>query len=318
MYHKRMRSYKYWTENDLNVLKDLTSTGKYSFNQIGKIMGRTGGGCQTRCDLFGIKNRYIHRKYTVNDDYWDTYNYNNCYWAGFLAGDGCMISKKNHRILRLKLGIKDENHLFKFKSDVNFTGPISYITEKGKIKGKEYGNRDLCYLGIFSYKMGEDLIHKFNVIPNKTYRAEPPPIPNDINDTLMFCWLRGFLDADGCISLNDTTDPVNHKLQIRFTACCQKILEKIEELTKKYFSKYYYRYSTRMVTKNEKNHYYFEISGVKACYFFNHLKNLPTSYLARKWDNPKICNHVNKEIRNFESYLQTGTKIINNIPQNCV
>ena len=63
------------------------------------------------------------RQHNVNDDFFNNPNILNCYWAGFIAADGC-IGRRNNNVLSIGLSSKDKQHLETFKNNINFSGPI--------------------------------------------------------------------------------------------------------------------------------------------------------------------------------------------------
>ena len=58
------------------------------------------------------------RKYNVNDNFFEKTDVLNCYWAGFIAADGCIIEGKKQNQLSIGLAKKDFNHLNLFKNDI--------------------------------------------------------------------------------------------------------------------------------------------------------------------------------------------------------
>jgi hypothetical protein len=78
------------------------------------------------------------RKYQVNDGYFSTLTLENCYYAGFLAADGCIT--KNQLIVGLSE--IDKKWLENFKSSLNAESPIKDRIQKGVYK--------TCYLNITS------------------------------------------------------------------------------------------------------------------------------------------------------------------------
>jgi len=69
-------------------------------------------------------------KYKINDSVFSVIDNNEkAYWIGFLAADGYVDYKTNRIGLKLKLG--DIKHLEKFKTFLNFSGPI--VIEKAEL-----------------------------------------------------------------------------------------------------------------------------------------------------------------------------------------
>jgi hypothetical protein len=123
------------------------------------------------------------RKYNVNEDFFsEINNEESAYWLGFLFADGYVRSNKL-KFVRLKLAIKDIDHLYKFKEALNSDHNV-----------EEYDS--YCQITIGSKKIVDDLI-KNGCTPNKGMKIR---LPNNIGSDLMNHFIRGYFDGDGCIS----------------------------------------------------------------------------------------------------------------------
>jgi len=126
-----------------------------------------------------------NRKYFCNELFFETFTAESCYWAGFIAADGCLY--KNGLSINLQIG--DIEHLCKFKKSLNFTGNVGDLRPK----------REACLIRINSKKIINDLIQNFNIIPKKSLTLKPPTkLPNN----MIHHFIRGFLDGDGCYFTN--------------------------------------------------------------------------------------------------------------------
>jgi len=136
------------------------------------------------------KNYDYLRKFNINDSFFKYLSPLNCYWAGFIAADGCIINNK----LILALSTKDLNHLEKFKNDTCSNHNIGiYIKKNNNLtRMSEY-----CKLTIYSTNIVNDLNLNFNIFNRKTLTLKPPPI---INSELIDYYIKGYIDGDGCIS----------------------------------------------------------------------------------------------------------------------
>src|SRR3990167_5826866 len=76
------------------------------------------------------KTRNRKSIYDYDENFFEIPNILNCYWAGFIAADGC-VSKNNNRIT-IELDGKDKNHLIQFKNDVKFSGEVRDIKSNPK------------------------------------------------------------------------------------------------------------------------------------------------------------------------------------------
>jgi hypothetical protein len=132
--------------------------------------------------LIAANNWGIKRPTIGNESAFDDFSEESCYWAGFLAADGCVDFKNRVRIM---LKYDDINHLEKFRNFLQSTHAISSNTEKY--------NR--CSFELTSAHICEILALNYGIIPNKTDKLEFHKLPN----TYMPAFLRGYFDGDGSI-----------------------------------------------------------------------------------------------------------------------
>lgn len=130
-------------------------------------------------------------KYTYNDNFFNTPNILNCYWAGFISADGCIYDrKKRGKSLVITIAQKDEIILKRFKRDIKYNGEIKkyeYTTN--------YGYSKSCRLSIHNKKIVDDLEKNWNIIPRKTFKLKPALQIK--NFKLFFSFLMGYIDGDG-------------------------------------------------------------------------------------------------------------------------
>ena len=138
------------------------------------------------------------------------------YWLGFILGDG-FISKNRFR-LGINLNIKDANHLQKFADLFNKTLRF----KKEKSPASDY----ICEECVFEI-CNIYLVTKLKVLgikPNKTYNFSERTFKK-VPDNLFNHFIRGFLDADGCIHIEK-----NNALHLGFAGnndLIQKIIDEI-------------------------------------------------------------------------------------------
>lgn len=145
------------------------------------------------------KNKY-------NIHFFDTFTPESCYWAGFIAADGSIRS--NRDTLSIKLANVDYHHLEKFAAAIEYTGSIKQ-------------NNLYCYIDVNGKWFVDALYDNFNIVSNKTLILEPPI---KIPDNLIWHYIRGYFDGDGCIT------QTNGYLHISFTSGSNKILEYIRDI----------------------------------------------------------------------------------------
>jgi hypothetical protein len=131
------------------------------------------------------------RKYNVNDCFFETPNIVNCYYAGFIAADGCIRKYKGKFVetysLSFGLSIKDKDFLIKFLNTINYEGTIRYYENKGrKYVGVEIKSNKIC----------EDLRNNFNITERKTHTLCPP---NLFEKNLIDAFICGYIDGDGSV-----------------------------------------------------------------------------------------------------------------------
>lgn len=118
------------------------------------------------------------------------------YWLGFLYADGCM--RYDRKMIELGLSIKDEGHLYKFRSFLNSKHKVSYKNNK---LGKS------CRISISDIKLYDDLI-KQGCKPRKSLTLTFPT-ENQVPKYLHKHFIRGYFDGDGSITLTENTVGIN-------------------------------------------------------------------------------------------------------------
>lgn len=152
-----------------------------------------------------------NRKYFINENFFSTYTPQSCYWAGFIAADGCILKPKcGNPVLSLHLAKRDKGHLRLFLVAANSNYPV-----------KIYKNRSpkiyyYCSLQIRNKKLVDDLKINFNIISRKSLILKYPiQMPNKFNKY----FIRGYFDGDGCICLNSDRRG-DWKKQLVFVISC--------------------------------------------------------------------------------------------------
>lgn len=132
-----------------------------------------------------LPTRY-HGQYLLNESYFSTPTIENCYWAGLLAADGCIKSRKNSStVISLTLHKQDQERLELFMEALSATSPVYY------------SKRSKCaVIELTSDKLANDLWKHWNIGPRKSLTIQPPNIKNK---EMIKAFLVGLLDGDGCI-----------------------------------------------------------------------------------------------------------------------
>lgn len=104
-----------------------------------------------------------------------------CYWAGFIAADGCVTNG----YVKVCLNYDDTSHIEKFREFLGSNHSITSNTRK-------YYRSELSFK---NSQIVEDLETNYNIVPKKSLVYELPKIP----DRYLRHFIRGYFDGDGCI-----------------------------------------------------------------------------------------------------------------------
>lgn len=192
---------------------------------------------------------HYNRKYTCNEEAFSEYTPESCYWAGFIAGDGCVYShglsnKSINNCLNVGLAKVDTYHLEKMKNFLGYTGVLYY-------------HENSTSLTINSRKIVSDLEKYYDITNNKSDTYEPPlNIPNELKKYFVL----GLLDSDGSIARTERPKKHihiagKHVYAIGFTGTYKTC-----EYVKTFFGS---RVKTHKRHKNEFNNYSILIQGNK-------------------------------------------------------
>lgn len=142
-----------------------------------KILKLYGSGGRKRDD-------YGNNKYSCDESYFDAINsHEKAYWFGFICADGNIYNKK----LQICLNQKDEQHLFKFCKQINYTGPIyNDGTNKRLMVCRKNLVQGLKNLGL---------------VENKTFLIDEK-IFNKIPAEYIKSAVLGYIDGDGSFSIS--------------------------------------------------------------------------------------------------------------------
>jgi intein/homing endonuclease len=110
------------------------------------------------------------------------------YWFGFISGDGCIISGNNS--VEVTLQLADKDHLVKLKNFIKANNDFTYNTRTNSIR-----------YSFSSKEIRADLITKGCTQKKSLTLKRPNCIPSD----LIKHYIRGYFDADGCITFTKNT-----------------------------------------------------------------------------------------------------------------
>jgi hypothetical protein len=199
----------------------------------------------------------------VNHEYFKEPNLQNCYWAGFIAADGCVFNNQ----IKIELNSKDHSLLEEFRKVIEFTGKIhrfKKINQSGTIS-------KMCRIVISSVSWKNDLAKHFHILPNKTFILIPPDITEEL---LLKSFIIGYIDGDGGIYHRDY--PV---LQVTGN---YNIVSFIKEKLDSWYPTYYGRKLPK-VRKTHSRAFSHSIGGRRARDIILDLKQIDVPKLERKW-----------------------------------
>lgn len=151
-------------------------------------------------------NKTKGRRYNHNHDYFEIINTEHkAYWLGFMYADGFVNSNKAHpNGFGLSISEVDKSHLEKFKADIEATNPINtYVQNSGYSNNSVY-----CRLLMTSEKTKIDLVNK-GVLEHKTDIIKFPTA-EQVPESLIHHFVRGYFDGDGCLSYTNTETNKNY------------------------------------------------------------------------------------------------------------
>lgn len=132
----------------------------------------------------------LHKRKTkifYDKDFFNQYNIESCYWAGFILADGYI--RKDYKNLHIKLQSCDIEHLKKFLKCLK----INSIDSQKIIKIRD----NYVSLDLFGKELIHGLLNKFSITNKKSLTAF---IDNKIPAHLLSHFIRGYFDGDGSIS----------------------------------------------------------------------------------------------------------------------
>ena len=163
-----------------------------------------------RCTIQRIlkRNNIELRKRTparYNIHFFDDYNVNSCYWAGFIAADGYIRSDRAN--VSIHLSNADIDHLRKLEKLTDYVG-----------KTTVYENE--CCLSFAGKWFQDSLANNFGIHPRKTFNIQ---ISDKIPEDMLPHFLRGYMDGDGSIV------KIGDYLRVNFTSGSNMLLTQISD-----------------------------------------------------------------------------------------
>lgn len=182
---------KLWTEQEDKILTELYPEGKKD-ELIKLLPDRTWKAIKTRATkIKGIT--YKRRGNYVNEAAFSKWSPNMAYVLGYIFADGCItrIKRKHTYAWYFQINSIDKQIIQDISDWLEWEGKLSTYHRK-KNQGY-YSDSTIYRISIGSNKIVSDL-RKHGVTRNKSLSLQPP---NNIPDTMLPHFIRGFWDGDG-------------------------------------------------------------------------------------------------------------------------
>lgn len=154
------------------------------------------------------------RKYSLNENFFNSWSNEMAYFLGFIAADGCLYKYKNANdkyMLQIGLNSKDEHILLSMMLHINSNRPL--VHKKAKIDKQGYNKGAQSILCLNSTQIAHDLMN-LGIYPRKSWTME---FPKNYPEEFMSHYLRGFFDGDGSIYFIKHPSQKNKYLGVNFT-----------------------------------------------------------------------------------------------------
>lgn len=261
---------KYWSKKELDILSEYY--GEVPNEEICIMLpNRNFTAIQKKASVIGIGGRYdiseLSRKYTINLDYFSEVSIDTCYWAGWIASDGCLSVKNGtDKSVQFKISYKDISILRSMRSYVGSDAPITTYRKNGK----KYCRIDFHGVG----KWHDDLYDGWNIVERKTWHLKPPELSGD----LALAFIKGMVDGNGSIYYDKNG-------YLIFSHCSTyEVTEWIRDELYKYEDKQKYKKQKIGKNGNSDVNYVCRYSHNRTKHICKIIKSIKTPYqLERKW-----------------------------------
>lgn len=255
-----------------NEIVEMANQGM-SATEIAKNLGVWRQTVYKKLKEIGITIPNYHNELKFDNSVFDNIDTEEkAYWLGFLYADGSVSSSSN--TIELSLKGDDIEHLNKFKIFLNHTGKEIKISDS-KYENKIYKR---CRFAVTDKHFKEQLI-LLGCTPRKSLTLTFPNLNIFNTPNLVYDFIRGYIDGDGCITYTSTGKLV---LEIIGT---KEFLEGICKIFSEVFTSKYYKDK-----KRNSNTYFISCSRTKASYILEILYRNSNIYLQRKYDRLAVLS----------------------------
>lgn len=255
-------SARQWKPAELNFLRENFLGGNLA--EISKELGRSIQAIQHIGSQMGLKRG--HRTGTINDYAFSKLTPEACYWAGFIAADGCITESR--KTLTIGLASKDKAHLLRLHTFLGLsTGFYDSTLARNKVS-----------LHATSAQILSDLDKLFAIGPRKSLTYTPQDLGNEVMEK---CFLVGMVDGDGCIKLNSARaghNPIWSMGICGSSGVCNWFKVRLDSWYPNLRTK-----PAEVCQELSNGFSRFRISGVRAELAVSCLSRLPIPMLGRKW-----------------------------------
>lgn len=173
---------------DATVRYSLRKQGLY---QVGTDAQKIRQAVSTRTKGLGKGNREVPKDKDLRHDAFHGFSEEACYWAGFLAADGCIHqSAYGQPRIFLNLCQEDIGHLEKMRTFVNTSNAI-VLSEHDAFGSEEKPYKTACLSWTSKYQAS--LLRELGILPHKEGRFVPDSL------AMNPAYWRGLVDGDGCV-----------------------------------------------------------------------------------------------------------------------
>lgn len=205
-----------WSIDEIDFL--LNNYMNMTNKEIAEYLNRTKAAVDIKLNKLGIKKS----KYQYNQDFFKSIETKaQAYWLGFISADGYIsysTDPANYE-LGIELCKNDWAHLRKFNKSLDGNIEVKFRVRKSSFDGTL---KEMAFIRVYSKKIVEDLM-SYGITPNKSLFIK---FPKDIPDEILSHYIRGYFDANGCVSINNKK---RQDLQFNFTSGSPDFINELRE-----------------------------------------------------------------------------------------
>lgn len=262
-----------WTIEDENILQENYHKGLVVCRVL--LPHHPEESILTHANDLGLKVNMseLKRIHDFNRNYFTNLTLENCYWAGFIAADGCV---HDDGTLFIGLAVKDKNHLQKFADFIGYTGKLGeYFYAKEDRKDVHIVQLRLAT----AKQIALDLDKWFNITPRKTRTLEAPTL---LSFEQQLAFVAGYTDGDGSIFRATRTGALHYSVLggLSSMTFIKSVFDQVIPIPESGRG----RGSLTLINgKYTFPIYRYTVTGTRAISILQKIKELPLPFLERKW-----------------------------------